>query len=80
MLILAMILLSVSVQWELREILQRDTASNRRQIKAAIAVFDSVATDVRDRMISDLIGFRQTLHFLRSIMAADIKPPVAPAS
>jgi hypothetical protein len=73
------ILLSISVQRELREILQWNTTPNGRQVKVAIDVFDSVATDVSCRMISGLIDFRRTPDLSQSLMAAAVKLPATPA-
>ena len=58
--------------------------TDRQQFHTAVSAFDSVSTNPQYRMISDLLGFRQTLYLSRSLQSQLEAPappaPVAPAA
>lgn len=53
-------------------------ASDRQTLRSLVNALDSVAAQPSYRMISDLLGFRMTLHVMRSYLA-QLEPPAPPA-
>lgn len=57
------------------------SVGGRRQLESSAKAFDGVAAQTRYRMISDLLGFRLTLHVTRSYLSQLKSPgPTAPTA
>ena len=55
------------------------SADDRKQLQSIVSVFDSTTADPRYRMISELLGFRMTLHLTRSYLTQVSLPSPLPA-